>query len=144
MMALRLKYSGQFLHLLTKRLIVLYATLNRMNITYRTDQVVPRKWVDLPFILLDKRYRYPCNRQWRPIGLWDVEADIFSRPSAHRWRWGCQPYAPAALYPTGRFLVLISVRGWVDSRTIVRLEGWGTLKKCTSSGFEPATFRLVV
>jgi hypothetical protein len=23
----------------------------------------------------------------------------FSRQSAHRWRWGCQPYAPAALYP---------------------------------------------
>jgi hypothetical protein len=24
---------------------------------------------------------------------------IFSRQSAHRWRLGCQPYAPAALYP---------------------------------------------
>jgi hypothetical protein len=23
----------------------------------------------------------------------------FSRQSAHRWRHGCQPYAPAALYP---------------------------------------------
>jgi hypothetical protein len=27
---------------------------------------------------------------------------------------GCQPYAPAALYPQGRFLVLISDRGSVD------------------------------
>jgi hypothetical protein len=36
------------------------------------------------------------------------------RQSAHRWRWGCQPYAPAALYPPGRFLVPIAVRGCVD------------------------------
>jgi hypothetical protein len=31
--------------------------------------------------------------------LWDVEASTFSRQSSHRWRWGCQHYAPAALYP---------------------------------------------
>jgi hypothetical protein len=24
-----------------------------------------------------KRYSYPCNRTWRPIGLWDVEAPKF-------------------------------------------------------------------
>jgi hypothetical protein len=24
------------------------------------------------------RYSYPCNRLWRPIGLWDVEAPTFS------------------------------------------------------------------
>jgi hypothetical protein len=33
---------------------------------------------------------------------------IFSRQSAHRWRRGCQPYAPAALYPPGKG----SVVGW--------------------------------
>jgi hypothetical protein len=87
---------------------------------------------------------YPFSRPWRPIGLCDVEFPTFSRQSAHRWRWGCQPYAPAALYPPGRFLVLISVRGWVDLRTIMRLEGLGQFKNpMTSSGFESATFRLV-
>jgi hypothetical protein len=75
------------------------------------------------------RYIYPCNRPWRPIGLWDVEVPTFSGQSAHRWRWGCQPYASAALLPSGRFLVLISVRGWVDPWAIVQLEVLGQSKR---------------
>jgi hypothetical protein len=46
--------------------------------------------------------------------------------------------------PPGKFLVLISVRGWVDLSDIVRLEGLDQLKNAmTSSGIENATFRLL-
>jgi hypothetical protein len=51
--------------------------------------------------------------------------------------------AGCPLHP-GRFLVLISVRGWDDPRAIARMEGLGELKHpMTSSVIEPATFRLV-
>jgi hypothetical protein len=56
------------------------------------------------------------------------------RHSAHIWRQGCHPCAPAAFYSPGRFLVLMSVRGWVDPRAIMRLQGLGKLKIYTSFG----------
>jgi hypothetical protein len=87
---------------------------------------------------------YPCNRLWRPVCLLDVEAPTFSTQSAHRWRWGCQPYAPAILYPTGKFLVLSFVTGWVDPRAIMQLEGLGQSKNAMrSGGIETAIFRIV-
>jgi hypothetical protein len=95
-------------------------------------------------LLIPQLLSYPCNTPWRPIGLWDVEAPTFSGQSAHRWRWDCQPYASATIYPPGKFLVLSHVRGWVDSRAIMRLEGLDELKNAiTSPRVEIATFRLV-
>jgi hypothetical protein len=59
------------------------------------------------------------------------------------WRWqDCQPYAPAA-FTQETFLVLISVRGWVDPRAIVRLQGLCQWKIPTPSGIDPATVRFL-
>jgi hypothetical protein len=53
-------------------------------------------------------------------------------------RAGCSPFTPV------RSLVLISVRGLVDRRAMVRLEGLGQLKSpMNSSELEPMALRLV-
>jgi hypothetical protein len=79
----------------------------------------------------------------RPSGLQEVQTPRISRQSALE---GGKVVSPAhrPSLPHERFLVIISVRGWVDPRAIVRPEGLSHWKiPVTPSGIEPATFQLL-
>jgi hypothetical protein len=88
----------------------------------------------------------PVTGHGGPQGLREVKAPTLLRQTANRWRQGCQPYAPAALYPQ---VSLFFTDSWysfpLEAELIpgpVRPEGLDQFKKFTSSGLETATFQL--
>jgi hypothetical protein len=84
--------------------------------------------------------RYRPRRALEVPGGW---ASRISRQSAHEGGKVVSPTHRLSL-PQEGFLVLISVRGWVDSRATIRPEELSHRKiPVTPSEIEPATFRFV-
>jgi hypothetical protein len=127
-------------------------TANSMLTRWTLIQLVETRNFPLPWKLnrlsmflfvLCEWWSYLCDRPWRPIGLWDVETPTFSRQLSRRWRWGFQPHTSDISLPQEDSLYSFLLRGWVDPRVMVRVEGSGQLKHpITSSGIGPVTFRL--
>jgi len=87
-----------------------------------------------------KQSHYRPDRPW---GFQEVEAVKFE-DIQHMKVVRLSALSTDCLYPQKVFLVLISVRGWVNPMVIVHLEGlcqWKIPMK--PSGIEPATFRLL-
>jgi hypothetical protein len=82
-------------------------------------------------------------RPWQTLRVPGVWGSQILRQSAHE---GGKVVSPTHRPPLPReiFLLLISVRGWINPRAIVRPEGLCQWKiPVTPSGLDPATFRFV-
>jgi hypothetical protein len=90
---------------------------------------IPEKTMFLGYILKVKQFHY---RYWQALRVPGVWGSQILRKSAHE---GGKVVSPTHRRPLPQeiFLVLISVRGWVDRRTIVRQKGVRQWKKSSDT-----------
>ena len=100
-------------------------------------------YTEVTVVKIWHRKSYPIRVLDRPLGLQDVGAPSVSRQSANEGGKVVSSMHRPSLPSQERFLVLISIRGWVDPRAIVRPGLSHRKVPVTPSGIEPATFRLV-
>jgi hypothetical protein len=124
-------------------ILLKFHSLKSLATRYKFDltRCINRKYVkgkSKAIPVTGREYLQGCERSRLPHFVKTITSQIVVRLSALRV--GRPLPSPP---PPGRFPGLISVRGWVAPRAIVRLEGLGKLKKSISSELDPATFRLV-
>jgi hypothetical protein len=88
------------------------------------------------------KVKFSLYRPWRPLGLREVEPPTFSDIRLVDDGKIVSPTRRPLFAPL-KISGIISVRGWVDPRAIVWVEGLGELKKPPHTGLEPVTSQLV-
>jgi hypothetical protein len=139
-------YSAIFLPVNNNNKNLLFSPYDKVHCVNDCEWWIQKMWkkftapFNFPYTVSKTSYRLPHHWKVEALRVLKGWGSHIFRHSAHRWRYGCQPYDAGRFLPPERFLVLISVRGWIDPRAIVRLDELGKLKKFTSSGTWTVTF----
>jgi hypothetical protein len=107
-----------------------YASLQREQALIALAVIILSKFQESSWLLRYEKYRvFPVTGRGEPLGCEALRLPHFldSRLTYKGEDFSFTHLPPPPLHP-GRFLVLLYVRGWVDSKATVRLKGLDRLK----------------